>query len=390
MKSKIEDKTLMIYLEGRIDSINSPKIAADIDNELKKFEFDKIILNAKNLEYLSSAGLRVILNLKKTHNNIKLIKANQTVYEILDMTGFTEMMEVDRIYRKLAVDDCQIIGKGAKGTVYRYDAETVVKVYNNPESLKEIQRERNLAKEAFILGIPTAISYDIARVDGKFGSVFELLDAKSFSQLIAGTPDNIDFYVSEYANLLKKINQTVIKPDSMPDYKEMGFVWIDTAKEVLPQEIYNKVYSMIKATPDKGTMLHCDYHTNNLMFVNGETLIIDMDTLSHGHPIFDLANIYVAHVGFGELSSEVVSDYLGYPYDISVAVWKKFLPLYLETTDENRIKEVEDKTELLAYVRILRHMIRRNEHKTEEGKKKLIYFVDKITKLADRIDSFDF
>lgn len=390
MKSKIEDNTLTIYLEGRIDSINSAKIAADIDDELKKFEFDKIILNAKNLEYLSSAGLRVILNLKKTHNNIKLIKANQTVYEILDMTGFTEMMEVDRIYRKLSVDDCQIIGKGAKGTVYRYDAETVVKVYNNPESLKEIQRERNLAKEAFILGIPTAISYDIARVDGKFGSVFELLDAKSFSQLIAGTPDNIDFYVSEYANLLRKINQTVIKPDSMPDYKEMGFVWIDTAKEVLPQGIYNKVYSMIKATPDKGTMLHCDYHTNNLMFVNGETLIIDMDTLSHGHPIFDLANIYVAHVGFGELSSEVVSDYLGYPYDISVAVWKKFLPLYLETTDENRIKEVEDKTELLAYVRILRHMIRRNEYETEEGKKKLIYFVDKITKLADRIDSFDF
>ena len=124
------------------------------------------------------------------------------------------------------------------------------------------------------------------------------------------------------------------------------------------------------------------------MFVNGETLIIDMDTISHGHPIFDLANIYVAHVGFGELSPEFVSNYLGYPYDVSVTVWKKFLPQYLETTDENRIKEVENKTKLLAYVRILRHMIRRNEHSTEEGKKKLIYFMDKITELADKIDSF--
>lgn len=390
MKSKIEDKALSIYLEGRIDSSNSSQIAADIDEELKRFEFDKLILNAKDLDYLSSAGLRVILKLKKSFDNVKLIKANQTVYEILDMTGFTEMMEVERMYRTISVDDCQIIGIGAKGTVYRYDKETVVKVYNNPESLKEIQKERMLAKEAFILGIPTAISYDIARVDGKFGSVFELLDAKSFSQLIAEDPNNIDFYVSEYAKLLKKINCTVIKPDSMPDYKKTAFIWIDTAKEVLPRETYDKIYNMIKSAPDKGTMLHCDYHTNNLMFVNGETLIIDMDTISHGNPIFDLANIYVAHVGFGELSQEFVSNYLGYPYDVSVTVWKKFLPQYLETTDENRIKEVENKTKLLAYVRILRHMIRRNEHSTEEGKKKLIYFMDKITELADKIDSFDF
>lgn len=390
MKSKIEEKTLTIYLEGRIDSNNSTQIAADIDNELKKFEFDQLILNAKTLEYLSSSGLRVILNLKKAHNNIKLIKANQTVYEILDMTGFTEMIEVERVYRKISLDDCQIIAKGAKGTVYRYDTETVIKVYNNPESLKEIQRERMLAKEAFILGLPTAISYDIVNVGGQFGSVFELLEAKSFSQLITETPDNIDFYVSEYANLLKKINQTVIKPDSMPDYKETAFIWIETAQKALPPEIYNKIFSMIKATPDNGTMLHCDYHTNNLMYVNGETLIIDMDTLSHGHPIFDLANIYVAHIGFGELSPEVVSKYLGYPYEVSVEVWQKFLPLYLETTDENRIKEVEEKTKLLAYVRILRHMIRRNEHETEEGQKKLLYFVDQITKLVDKIDSFDF
>lgn len=390
MKSKIEDKTLSLYLEGRVDSNSAPQIQKEIDEEIAKYPHENLVINAKELEYISSAGLRVVLRLKQTDKTLKIINANQAVYEVLDMTGFTEFMEVSRAYRKLSVDGCEIIGKGAKGTVYRYDKETVVKVYNNPDSLEAIQNERNLAREAFVLGIPTAISYDIARIDGKFGSVFELLDTKSYSQLIKDDPDNTDTYVSDYANLLRQIHDTMIKPGSMPDYRPKANKWFSVAKPFLPESTATKLGAMIEAIPDRGTMLHCDYHTNNLMQMNGEALIIDMDTLSHGHPIFELANTYTAHKGFSETMPEMTEGFLQLPISIANNIWDRFLPKYLGTDDKAVIQDVEDKTRLLAYVRIIQHIVRRNDHETEEGKKHLDYYVNQVISLTEKIDNFEF
>lgn len=390
MKSKLEDKTLSLYLEGRVDSSNAQKIQAEMDEEIAKYPHENIIINAKELEYISSAGLRIILRLKQKDKTLKIINANASVYEVFDMTGFTEFMEVSRAYRKLSVEGCEVIGKGAKGTVYRYDKETVVKVYNNPDSLEAIQNERNLAREAFVLGIPTAISYDIARIDGKFGSVFELLDTKSYSQLIKDDPENFDKYVSDYANLLRQIHDTLIKPGSMPDYRPKAKAWFEQAKTFLPEETANKLKAMIEAIPDCPTMLHCDYHTNNLMQMNGEALIIDMDTLSHGHPIFELANTYTAHKGFSETMPEMTEDFLKLPCSTANKIWDEFLPKYLGSDDPNFIKEVNDKTRLLAYVRIIQHIAKRGEQETEEGKKKIDYYANQITELTQRIDSFDF
>lgn len=130
-------------------------------------------------------GLRIVLRLRKLEPELRLVEASAEVYEIFDMTGFTEMMPVEKAYRSISIEGCEAIGRGANGTVYRIDKDTVVKVYNNPDCLDDVQRERELARKAFVLGIPTAIPYDVVRVGDKYGSVFELLNSKSFSKLIA-------------------------------------------------------------------------------------------------------------------------------------------------------------------------------------------------------------
>ena len=78
-----------------------------------------------------------------------------------------------------------MIGEGANGKVYRVDRDTIVKVYRKPDAIQEIQRERELARTAFVAGVPTAIPYDVVRIrEGGYGSVFELLDATSFWRAI--------------------------------------------------------------------------------------------------------------------------------------------------------------------------------------------------------------
>ena len=184
VKSNIENGILTVQLSRRISSSNAAGIEAEINKLADQSGDDLAVLDCEGLEYISSAGLRVILRLKKSSPSLKIINASSEVYDIFEMTGFTEMMEVKKAYRHFSVEGCKIIGSGSNGEVYRIDDETIIKVYKNSDALPEIQRERELARKAFILGIPTAIPYDVVRVGEGYGSVFELINSKSFSDLI--------------------------------------------------------------------------------------------------------------------------------------------------------------------------------------------------------------
>ena len=84
----------------------------------------------------ASAGLRVILRLRKQEPELAIVNVSPEVYEIFEMTGFTEMMPVSRAYRRVSVDGCEVIGQGANGKVYRLDPETIIKVYLNPTAFR--------------------------------------------------------------------------------------------------------------------------------------------------------------------------------------------------------------------------------------------------------------
>ena len=111
---------------------------------------------------------------KQAGSEVRIFDVSPEVYEILDMTGFTEFLTVEKRLREISVDGCEVIGRGFYGTVYRIDPETIVKVYSTPDCIPIIQNEQRLAKRAFVKGVPTAISYDIVRVGDSYGSVFEL------------------------------------------------------------------------------------------------------------------------------------------------------------------------------------------------------------------------
>ena len=390
MNSKCENGTLTVFLTGRIDSSNADAFGAEFDSIYNANPAENLVFDAAALEYISSAGLRQVLRARKMNASLNIINVSSDVYEVFDMTGFTEMIPVEKAYRQFSVEGCKIIGQGAKGTVYRYNEDTIIKVYKSLDALPAIKRERELARKAFVLGIPTAISYDVVQVDGKFGSVFELLDAKSYSQLMLDDPANRDKYIADFALLLRKIHDTPVKADDMPDIKGLVRNWVSVAAPFIPGEEAVKIAMLVEKTPDTLNMLHCDYHTNNVMLQNGETLLIDMDTLSHGHPIFELANVHISFVGFAEADPEQAQKFLdGVPADVSNEIWRKFLPTYLGTDDPARIADVEKKAALMGYVRLLRHTARRDAE-SEKSKKIIAMCAAHIHELLPGIDSLDF
>ncbi|MBQ7718618.1 MAG: anti-sigma factor antagonist [Clostridia bacterium] len=382
-------KILTIFLSGHIDSANSPEIEAQINKAREANPSENIIIDAEKLEYISSAGLRIILRLRKEMPDLKIINVSSDVYEILDMTGFTEMIDVEKAYRVISVDGCEVIGQGANGKVYRLDRDTIVKVYFDPDSLPDIHRERELARKAFVLGIPTAIPYDVVRVGDGYGSVFELLNAKSFIQLIVEEPDMLDTVIKRSVELLKKIHATEVRKGDMPDMKKVVLGWADFLKDHLPADQFNKLHSLVEAVPEDNHMMHGDYHLKNVMLQDGEALLIDMDTLCVGHPVFELASVYNAYAGFSELDHSVSMSFLGIPHETSVEIWEKSIRLYLGTDDEEYIRSVKEKAMLIGYTRIMRRSIRR-EFDTPQGQKQIECCKAHIADLLGRVDTLVF
>ena len=388
MNYTFENGNLTIALSGRVDTSTVDAVGKEIDAIRSSLSgVTSLALDADELAYISSAGLRLLLRLRKECGALKVINVSSDVYEVFDMTGFAEILDIEKAYRRFSVDGCQVIGRGAKGTVYRYDEETIVKVYKDPNSLPAIKTERELARKAFVLGIPTAISYDVVRVGDSYGSVFELLSAKSYSQLIKENPDQLEAYVAECASLLRTIHGTKVSPDDMPDIKDTIWKWIAADEPFLAPETVARIRELVGAVPDKMTMLHCDYHTNNVLCQNGETLLIDMDTLSRGDPIFELANVYITYVGFGEVNPTIVEEFMNMPYELTKRVWARFLPLYLGTEDKDEIEKTENKIKLLSYIRFLRHTVRRGGAETDEGKETIALCKRRIEELLPAIES---
>jgi len=321
---------------------------------------------------------------------MKIINVSSEVYEVFEMTGFTEMMTIEKAYRVLSIEGCEAIGEGSNGIVYRLDPDTIVKVYRNPDSLPDIKRERELARTALILGINTAIPYDVAKVGNSYGSVFELLNAKSFSKLIKEDPENLDKYVSMYVKLLKQIHSTKVKETDMPDAKKIAINWAKFLKDYLPEDQYSKLITLFENIPERTTMIHGDYHIKNIMMQNGEVLLIDMDTLSYGHPIIELAQIYLSFIGFGEIDHEESINFQGLPYETLGLFFKKVMHEYLNTTDEALINSVILKASIIAYTRYMRRTIKRIGIDTPKGKPIVDLCNKRLADALPKVDTLDF
>ena len=379
-----------IELAGRIDSGNAARVEESIIAQLEGAGIVPLVLDAERLEYISSAGLRVLLRLRKTYTDITVTGVRSEVYEIFEMTGFTEMMNVEKAYRVVSVEGCEVIGQGSNGTIYRIDRDNVVKVYNNADALADIQHEREVARLALILGIPTAISYDVVRVGDSYGSVFELLNARSFSTILASEPEKLDWCVKEYVTMLKRIHATVVPEGKLPDMRETVLSWARFVRDYLPGDAGDKLVSLVEAVPKDSHMLHGDYHTKNLELQNDEVLLIDMDTLAVGHPIFELASMFNAFIGFSERDHAQIRRFQGFDFETGTAFWHKSLAAYLGTNLEAKIREVENKARIIGYTRLLRRSIRRGGLDTPEGKEAIGFWTERMAALLEKTDTLLF
>ncbi len=86
---------ITLALSGRLDTLSSPELSTAINSALEKSS--QLVLDFTNLDYISSAGLRVLLTAQKQlsgNGSLTLAHVNSTVQDILDMTGFSDILTI--------------------------------------------------------------------------------------------------------------------------------------------------------------------------------------------------------------------------------------------------------------------------------------------------------
>ena len=295
MENKFENGRLTVRLCGRVDSANAPQVDEELLGLAERTGARQITLDAADTAYLSSAGLRILLKLKKRTEEVEVVNVSPTLYEVLELTGFTDLVHVERALRQISVDGCQVLGEGGFGVVYRLDEDTIVKIYKST-GLPAVRQEIELAKRAFVKGVPTAISYDIVQCGDRYGVVFEMVHSDMLANRINAEPERLEEYVDKYVELIRRVHATDFSDVDCPRAGASYVALFErTMKDVLSPEEWAAFLDIIAAVPERDNMIHGDMHAKNIMVQGDELLLIDMDELMRGHPIYDIADIYYAY-----------------------------------------------------------------------------------------------
>ena len=344
-----EDQILTIFLEGAIDSTTAPEAETQIMDIYHAHTAKAVVLDAEKLRYISSSGLRVLLKLRKLEHNLKLINATPEVYDILEMTGFTDLFPVSQAYRTINLQDCEVLGAGGHGKVLRLNADTIVKLYYAGDSIEDIKREQDYAKKAFVMGVPTAIPFDIVKCEDMYGLVFELVNADIVANYLNKHPDQLEEIARKYAQTLKQLHETHVAAGALSSTKELYRTRIEGLRAYMTDEEVDALLRINDAIPVGDTVVHGDYHPKNVMIQNGELIMIDMADLTTGHPLYDLGSMALTHHLPSDARIENITDMKA---EMVRKLWKLFLANYLGTDDPRAIGLFEKKLSVVGLMKM--------------------------------------
>lgn len=286
---------MVIELVGHLDTSKVSEVKKSIDAQLEGVEpTEQIVIDCSKLEYISSTGLRILLVIKKMFPNTEVVNVNNDVYSVFEVTGFTRILDVKKALRKIDLSACELIGEGGNGAVYRINDEEIVKVSKHSRGEQTLVRESEQVREAFLMGVPTVISFDTVDCgNGHKGIVMEALNSQSLGAYLSANPSKMDDIASRYVELFQQANAVEVDSPLFRNTKE----WLRSLL-YLPQRVINDeeaamMSSLLDEIPDSNHFVHFDGHVGNVLMYGSmddrNLMLIDFGDSGVGHPILDIA-----------------------------------------------------------------------------------------------------
>ena len=353
MNVTLENNVLTIALAGRIDSNNAAETEQQILAVLKEHPGLTPVFDAAELEYISSAGLRVLMKVRKSAGkSVTIENVRREVYEIFETTGFTEILDVQKALRQISIEGCEAIGQGANGVVYRLTPDTMVKVYQHGAGLDVVNSEREISRQVFLMGVPSAIAFDTVRCGDAYGAVYELLDGATVTERIRANPEKLEDYARRMGKMAKEIHQIQIPEGKLPPAINKLTESIDRIAPWFTPEEAEQLRSVYRAIPDQSFFIHNDLHSKNVMEAGGELVLIDLGDVGTGNPLIDLIHTQMVFLEIGKNAGARKPDEMGFN-GLTYGEMDRFWEVFSETYFGSREKAQEMTRKLAPYARFM-------------------------------------
>ena len=346
----LNDGVLTVSVDGRLDTEASVRFDVEIAEISRNNPHESMVLDAEKLQYVASSGLRTILKLVKTEKNFSMENVPESVYNVFEMTGFSRIMTIRKALRKIDLDKCERIGFGGNGAVYRVSEDEIVKVNYNPATYAALDMELAKAKEAFLLGIPTAISFDLVDCgEGRRGVVYETIKSRTLGETIQSSPERMEELTEKYIEQLNILHAVHTDNPVFSNAKDSYRKQVEDASKFLTEEEGKMLEQILEVLPEGDRLVHCDAHPKNIMIQGDEMLWIDMEGMSVGHPIYDL--ISISAVLNGMRTDEVTMSICGMDIQTVLRFKECFIRKYFKTDDPEAVQKYSSMIDVLRLIR---------------------------------------
>lgn len=244
--------------------------------------------------------------------------------------------------KKINVEGMELLGKGQAGEVYA-DGDKVIKLYFYPKTPMERAYYYYAISQHFMKeNLPVAKSYDFVEADGRFGIIYERIKGEILPDYFKGGFDEKKKCAAYMGKLMRQLHMANVM-DTLSPYEEGPVMGALRMVRVIPEENLQALIDNIKALPGPRVMVHGDAHEGNFMMRNDGPVMIDLDTVTIGHPIFDISYWLFLKEG---TPSETRRNRIG--------ITEEQVEEYLYTAYENYF-ETTDRTIIDKYIEVMNY-----------------------------------
>ena len=190
--------------------------------------------------------------------------------------------------KEISVEGLPVIGRGGTAIIYRLDEEKIIKVFFDHIGAETAMNEQRACRFALKAGLPVVIPFQLAKVGNCFAAVIELVDSVTLAEHIDRCPQDI----SKYADMVLGLNDVKVPKTEFVSMKSQYMEMLLRVKDYVSESEYNCFAGIIEDMPEGDGFVHGDCHAGNIMYRDGEMLLIDMANAGYGHRLFEIAGIY--------------------------------------------------------------------------------------------------
>lgn len=252
-------------------------------------------------------------------------------------------------FKDISLDGCEFLARGFVGECFKIDEERVLKLYYEHIKPELVLNEKRFAKEAFVLGVPTAISFEVVKHDNRVGVVYEMLNAANLNRLLNDNPQRTEEYAAMFSDISKIIHSTKGMADIFPKAKDLYRFYVN-AQNFTTDEEKQILLRIIEGIPDEGTCIHGDLHAANVMIDRDGPKVIDMGDFSIGTPWCDVGHAY--NIYYEGAYNGVSKHVAGMDKEEALAFWKAYVDAYFHGPDEEKKADILRRARVFSLLKL--------------------------------------